>query len=111
MGISRGRWEGDTLVVDVRNFNDQTWFDHAGNYHSEQLRVTERYTLTDSDHIVYEATVEDPVKLLRFRTFVNSDAPDPSVVSIRLRAQHRPAGPSRRRHRPGRGHDPAMPGH
>jgi len=60
MGISRGRWEGDTLVVDVLNFNDQTWFDHAGNYHSEQLRVTERYTLMDPDHIMYEATIEDP---------------------------------------------------
>ncbi len=60
MGISRGRWEGDTLVVDVRNFNDQTWFDHAGNHHSEQLRVTERYTMTGPDSIQYEATIEDP---------------------------------------------------
>jgi hypothetical protein len=60
MGISRGRWDGDTLVVDVRNFNDQTWFDHAGNHHSEQLRVTERYTMIDADHINYEATIEDP---------------------------------------------------
>jgi hypothetical protein len=60
MGISRGRWEGDTLVVDVRNFNDQTWFDHAGNFHSEKLHVVERYSMTDSDHILYEATIEDP---------------------------------------------------
>lgn len=60
MGDSRGRWEGDTLVVDVRSFNDQTWFDRAGNFHSEALRVVERYTLTDRNHINYEATIEDP---------------------------------------------------
>ena len=45
MGDSRGRWEGDTLVVDVVHFNDQTWFDRAGNFHSEALHVVERYTL------------------------------------------------------------------
>jgi hypothetical protein len=60
MGDSRARWEGDTLVVDVANFNDQTWFDRAGNFHSEALHVTERYTRIDFDHIAYEATIEDP---------------------------------------------------
>jgi hypothetical protein len=60
MGDSRGHWEGDTLVVDNTDFNDQTWFDHAGDFHSENLRVTERYTLTDRDHIAYRATIEDP---------------------------------------------------
>jgi hypothetical protein len=60
MGDSRGRWDGDTLVVDVVHFNDQTWFDRAGNHHSEQLHVVERYTLVSANHINYEATIEDP---------------------------------------------------
>jgi hypothetical protein len=59
-GDSRGRWEGDTLVVDVTNFNDQTWFDKAGNYHSEALHVVERFTRTSADTLTYTATVEDP---------------------------------------------------
>jgi len=60
MGDSRGRWEGDTLVVDIVHFNDQTWFDRAGNFHSEALHLIERYTLIGPDHINYEVTVEDP---------------------------------------------------
>jgi hypothetical protein len=59
-GDSRGRWEGDTLVVDVNDFNDQTWFDKAGNYHSNQLHVEERYTRTGPDTLTYEATMTDP---------------------------------------------------
>ena len=59
-GDSRAHWEGDTLVVDVNGFNDQTWFDRAGNYHSEQLHVVERYTRVSPDVISYEATIEDP---------------------------------------------------
>jgi hypothetical protein len=60
MGDSRGRWEGDTLVIDVVHFTDQTWFDRAGNFHSEALHLIERYTLMGPDHINYEVTVEDP---------------------------------------------------
>jgi hypothetical protein len=60
MGDSRGHWEADTLVIDVTNFNDQTWFDHAGNFHSDALHVVERYTMTDPDHILYEVTIDDP---------------------------------------------------
>lgn len=60
MGDSRGRWDGDTLVVDVVHFNDQTWFDRAGNHHSDALHVVERYTFIDRDHLNYEATIEDP---------------------------------------------------
>ena len=60
MGDSRGRWEGDTLVVDVVHFTDQTWLDKAGNFHSDELHVVERYTPLGPDHIQYEATLEDP---------------------------------------------------
>jgi hypothetical protein len=59
MGQSVGRWEGDTLVVEVTGFNDQTWFDRAGNYHSDALRVVERYTPRTADMVWYEATIED----------------------------------------------------
>jgi len=60
MGQSVGRWDGDTLVIDVTGFNDQTWFDRAGNFHSDKLHVVERYTRTGPDAISYEATIDDP---------------------------------------------------
>ena len=60
LGDSRGKWDGDTFVVDVVHFTDQTWLDRAGNFHSEALHLVERYTMTGPDHINYEVTVEDP---------------------------------------------------
>jgi hypothetical protein len=60
MGHSRGRWEGETLVVDVTSFNGQTWFDRAGNFHSDALHVVERYTAISPDALMYEVTIEDP---------------------------------------------------
>ena len=60
MGDSRGHWEGDTLVIDTTHFNDQTWFDASGNFHSNQLHVVERLTPQGDNHIMYEATIEDP---------------------------------------------------
>jgi hypothetical protein len=60
MGHSAGHWEGDTLVVDVTGQNDQTWFDRAGNFHSDALHVVERYTPLRADAVLYEATIEDP---------------------------------------------------
>jgi hypothetical protein len=60
MGQSVGHWDGDTLVVDVTGMNDQTWFDRAGDYHSEALHVVERYTRTSPDVMTYQATIEDP---------------------------------------------------
>lgn len=65
MGQSVGHWEGDTLVVDVKGFNDQSWFDRAGNFHSDQLHVVERYTRTSADVVSYEATIEDPAVFSR----------------------------------------------
>lgn len=59
MGYSVGRWEGDTLVVNVDTFTPYTWFDRSGNFHSDALRVTERYTPISRDAIRYEATIED----------------------------------------------------
>ena len=57
MGDSRGRWEGDTLVVSVRHFTPDTWLDRAGNFHSEEMQLTERYSLLDRDTINYEVTI------------------------------------------------------
>ncbi len=60
MGQSWARWEGDTLVVETTGMNDRTWFDRAGNYHSDKLKVTERFTRTSDHTIDYSATMEDP---------------------------------------------------
>src|SRR5687768_17026549 len=60
MGWSNGKWEGDTLVIDVQGFNELSWFDRAGNHHSNQLQVVERYTPRGTDHIDYVATITDP---------------------------------------------------
>ncbi len=81
MGQSVGRWEEDTFVVTVNGFNGRTWFDRAVNHHSYQLVVTERWTMLGPDHLMYEATMEDPqtfsepwtVRLPLYRN-VDSDA-------------------------------------
>jgi len=65
MGWSNGHWEGETLVVDTTGFNDLSWFDRAGNFHSDQLHVVERITAADADHLSYEATIEDPQTFTR----------------------------------------------
>jgi hypothetical protein len=59
MGWSNGRWEGDTLIVTVNSLNGKAWLDRAGNYTTDNVKVTERFTMTDADHINYEATIED----------------------------------------------------
>ena len=60
MGHSTGRWDGDTLVIDVTGLNEQSWFDRAGDFHSDALHVVERYTPLSRDVLQYEATIEDP---------------------------------------------------
>ena len=65
MGDSVGRWEGDTFVVDVIGFNDKTWLDGRGHFHSDQLHVVERYRLTPESTIALEVTMEDPKVMTR----------------------------------------------
>jgi hypothetical protein len=60
MGWSNGRWEGETLVVDTKGFNDLSWFDRAGNFHSDALHVVERFTARSPETLNYEVTIEDP---------------------------------------------------
>jgi hypothetical protein len=70
MGDSRGRWDGNTLVVDVTSNNDRTWFDMVGDFHSDALRISERFTPVGPDTIRYEATFEDPEVYTRPFTIV-----------------------------------------
>lgn len=65
LGDSRGHFEGDTLVVDVVDFNGDTWLDRAGNFHSDALHVVERWQLLDANTIAYEATIDDPAVFTR----------------------------------------------
>jgi hypothetical protein len=60
MGQSVGHWEGDTLVINVTGLDERTWFDRAGNFHSDALHVVERYTPMTADILSYEATIQDP---------------------------------------------------
>ncbi len=60
MGWNRGRWEGDTLVVDVTGQREESWLDRAGDYHGDEFHVVERYTLVSPYHMMYEATIDDP---------------------------------------------------
>jgi hypothetical protein len=59
LGDSRAKWQGNTLVVDVKHFNDETWLDRSGNYHSDALHVVERWTLIDANTIEYKARISD----------------------------------------------------
>jgi len=65
MGWSNGHWEGDTLVIDTKGFNDMTWFDRSGNFHSDDLHVVERITPRSAETLSYEATIEDPQTFTR----------------------------------------------
>ncbi|HKC55990.1 MAG TPA: hypothetical protein VKC35_07680 [Vicinamibacterales bacterium] len=65
MGWSNGRWEGDTLVIDVTGFNGHQWLDRAGNFFNDTAHVVERWTPKGRDHMMYEATIEDPTVYTR----------------------------------------------
>ena len=72
-GDSRGKWDGDTLVVDTVGFNDKFWFDGIGHPHTEKLHVIERYRRPDAGHLVYEITIDDPGAYTRpFTLYANS---------------------------------------
>jgi hypothetical protein len=80
MGDPRGRWEGNTLVVESIGFNGQTWFDHSGNFHSDGLKLTERFTRIASDTISYEVTIDDPKVFtrpwrMRMPLYLHTDMP------------------------------------
>jgi hypothetical protein len=82
-GDSRGRWDGDTFVVDVSNFNGRTWLDMSGNFVDENEHVLERFTLVDRDTILYEATVTDPtvfVKPVEFRFTLKRVPPEQQIL-------------------------------
>jgi hypothetical protein len=69
-GDSVGHWMGDTLVVDVTNINEHAYYDWAGNFHSDELHLTERWTLKDANKIDYEVTSDDPKVFTRPWTMV-----------------------------------------
>lgn len=80
-GESVGHWEGDTLVVDTTNQNDKTWFDTSGHHKPEDVHVIERFTMTDSNTIEYEANVTSadftqPMKVKGRQTRANTNQPD-----------------------------------
>ena len=77
MGHSRGQWEGDTLVVTVKDFNDRSWLDAAGNHHSAGLQLDERYQMVDADTINYEVTLTDPAVYSK-----------PWIIRAELQRQH-----------------------
>ncbi len=70
VGDSRGRWEGNTLIVDVTNQNAMPWFDQKGDFYSDAAHMVERFTLIDADTIHYEITIEDPTVYTRPWTMV-----------------------------------------
>jgi hypothetical protein len=59
MGQSVGRWEGEAFVIETTGLNGMAWLDRAGNFTSENVKVTERFTRTSQDHLLYEATIDD----------------------------------------------------
>lgn len=90
MGHARGGWQGDELVVTVRDFNDRSWFDAAGNFHSTAMVLTERYRLLDADTLAYEVTVEDPEVFTRpwtIRVQLQRQSDYPRVLEYQCQAE------------------------
>ncbi len=102
-GDSRGHWEGDTLVVDVTNFNGRTWLDMEGNFVDENEHVIERFTLVDADTILYEATIIDPTvftKPVHERFTLKRVPKEQQLLEVQLsRRRAKPSALHRRRRR------------
>ena len=82
LGYSVGKWEGDTLVVDTRGFNDRSWLDAFGHPRTEAMRIVERFTRRDFGHIEVQMTFEDPgayTKPFSIR-FTQTLTPDTDVI-------------------------------
>ena len=95
--MARGRYEGNSLVINLTNFNGYTWFDMAGNFHSDALQVVERYTPINADTLQYEATMTDPKVFTRPWTIRMTIQRQKDIGTPRLRV-HGDAG--RARHSP-----------
>ncbi len=112
MGHNIGRWEGETLVIDVTAQVPDTWLDSSGNHHSNQMHVEERYTAISPNHLMYEATITDPetytrpwtIKLPLYRPHRREHA----VARVQVRRVRR--GADVRAPAQGSGPDPGLPG-
>ena len=98
MGKSNGTWDGDVLVVTTKWQNGQSWLDRAGNHASNQLTVTERFTLLGPNHLSYEATLDDPADLHApvddRDAAVSPDRPAGATARAQVRHLRRPAAVS-----------------
>ena len=94
MGDTRYRWEGDTLVADVAAITDQAWLDQAGNFHSTEFHVVERYRMTGPDVIEYEARIDDPV--VYYAPLDAAHGPVPCEAARRQNCRRRVPGGRRR---------------
>jgi hypothetical protein len=90
MGHARGQWEGDVLVVSVKDFNNRSWLDAAGNFHSAALQLTERYQMLNADTISYEVTLEDPATFSKpwtIKTELKRQTGKPRVLEYQCQAE------------------------
>jgi hypothetical protein len=82
MGASRGHWEGTTLVIETANLNDSTRFDVVGDFHSDEMRLTERFTFADKDTLLYRATIDDPKVYTRPWTIALTNKRPPEIKEL-----------------------------
>ena len=95
MGYSVGAWNGDTLIVETIGFNDQSWLDGSGHPHSEQMRVTERWTRRDFGHMDVDVIIDDPGAYAKPLTYVQPQEllPDTDLIEYVCAENAQPIGP------------------